>query len=333
MMNYDIFKEVVAEKIKDYLPENLRGMDIKACPTQKVNVELDAISLVNNEMGQNISPTIYINHMYDEYKRTGDLERCLSNAANLLAKGYADRPESIPNLRLEEAKDSIVFQLINTEQNKEMLADMPNRSFQDLSIIYRWVVNKRDDGIESTVINNTLAKTLGVSEEQLFKLAVENTKRIFPPVVKSMNDVIREMFMADGMPAELAEMMIGDMPEDRTMWVITNTNGINGAVSMLYENNLHELAEQLETDLYIMPSSLHEVIAVSVNMGDPNELAEMVTEINMEQVRLEDRLSNQVYHYDKDLRKLTLATDTPNKRIDGIVAEAQLVYDATEKAR
>ena len=45
------------------------------------------------------------------------------------------------------------------------------------------------------------------------------------------------------------------------------------------------------------------------------------------------RLSNQVYHYDKDLRKLTLATDTPNKRLDGIVAEPPLVYDAKEKSR
>ena len=40
----------------------------------------------------------------------------------------------------------------------------------------------------------------------------------------------------------------------------------------------------------------------------------------MQKVALEERLSNQVYHYDKDLRKLTLATDTPNKRLDGIVA-------------
>ena len=67
MMNYEIFKEIVAEKIKDYLPENLSGMDIKANSTQKVNVALDAITLVNNEEGQKISPTIYINHLYVTY--------------------------------------------------------------------------------------------------------------------------------------------------------------------------------------------------------------------------------------------------------------------------
>lgn len=77
---------------------------------------------------------------------------------------------------------------------------------------------------------------------------------------------------------------------------------------------------------------MHECIAVSVDMGDPYELAEMVNEINMSQVVLEERLSNQVYHYDKDARRLTLATDTPNRRLDGMVAEAQLIYD-TGKSR
>ena len=163
-----------------------------------------------------------------------------------------------------------------------------------------------------------------MSEEQLFKCAAENTRRLFPPVVRSMNDIMREMFARDGMPQEIADMMIAEIPPEQTMWVISNEKGINGAASMLYENELHELAESLESDLYILPSSVHEVIAVS---------AQMVVEVNMQEVSLDERLSNQVYHYDKDLRKLTLATDTPNKRLDGIVAEPPLVYDAKEKSR
>ena len=125
-------------------------------------------------------------------------------------------------------------------------------------------------------------------------------------------------------------MMIGEMPADKSMWVISNDRGENGAVSMLYEDKLHTLATEMESDLYILPSSVYEVIAVSTSMGDPNELAEMVAEINMDQVALEERLSNQVYHYDKDLRKLSLATDTPNRRLDGIVAEPPMVYEAKQ---
>ncbi len=203
-------------------------------------------------------------------------------------------------------------------------------TFQDLSIIYRWVVGVEQQGISSVVINNHVAESLGMGEEELFKAAAENTRRILPPVVQSMNEVMRDMFVADGMPKELADLMIGEQEPEMTMWVISNERKIEGAASMLYEDKLHSLAEKVGTDLYILPSSVHEVIAVSVEMGEPEELARMVAEINMDQVDLSERLSNQVYHYDKDLRKITLATDTPNKRLDGVVAEQGLVYEAKQ---
>lgn len=326
MMNYEIFKEVVAEKFMDYMPEQYQGMRLRVEPVNKVNKVLDGITLVGSGAGRSVSPTLYINHIYEHYLETENLQEVLQSAARRMDMAFKEMPE-VGDVNLEGAKDNIVFQVINTLQNEDMLRDMPHREFQDLSIIYRWVVKVDENGIQSSAIRNNLAEQLGMNEEQLFKCAVENTRRIFPPTVKSMNDVIREMFVSDGMPAEVADMMIGEMPEDKMMWVISNDRGINGAGSMLYEDNLHKLAMKLETDLYILPSSVHECIAVSTNVGDPYELAEMVSEINMGQVALEDRLSNQVYHYDKDARRLTLATDTPNKRLDGMVAEAQLIYD------
>ena len=326
MMNYEIFKEVVAEKFMEYMPEQYQGMRLRVEPINKVNKVLDGITLVGSGAGRSVSPTLYINHMYEHYLETENLQEVLQSAARKMDMAFKEMPE-VGDVNLESAKDNIVFQVINTLQNEDMLRDMPHREFQDLSIIYRWVVKVDENGIQSSAIRNNLAEQLGMNEEQLFKCAVENTRRIFPPTVKSMNDVIREMFISDGMPAEVADMMIGEMPEDKMMWVISNDRGINGAGSMLYEDNLHKLAMKLETDLYILPSSVHECIAVSTNVGDPYELAEMVSEINMGQVALEDRLSNQVYHYDKDARRLTLATDTPNKRLDGMVAEAQLIYD------
>ena len=330
MMEYEIFKGVVGEKFKEFLPEKYQDAQVEIRPVDKVNRTLDGLSIRGSEPGMNISPTIYVNHMYEDYVTTENLNATLERAAEGFMKAM-EQKESINVNELtnaECAKDKIVFQLINTEQNKEMLANMPHREFKDLSVIYRMVVKIDGEGIASTPIHHGLAETLGFTEEQLFKLAAENTKRLLPPVVKSMNDVMREIFMKDGMPPEIADMMLGEMPPEQQMYVISNNKGINGAVSMLYEDGLHDLAEKLGSDLYIMPSSIHEVIAVSTDMGNPNELAAMVAEINMDQVALDERLSNQVYHYDKDLRKVTLATDTPNKRLDGIVAEAPMVYEA-----
>ena len=326
MMNYEIFKEVVAEKFMDYLPEEYRGMQLQVHSVGKVNQTMDGLTMIGD--GVRISPTIYINNMYEDYLKSEDLQAVLVNAAATMDHAMKDAPDILPAVDMSKARDNIVFQLINTEQNKQMLTDMPNRPFQDLSIIYRWVIKVEAAGVQSTVIHNNLAKQLGFSEEELFKLAVDNTRRIFPPTVRNMNDVMREMFAKDGMPADVVDMMIGEIPPEQCMYVISNNRGLNGAISMLYEDQLHKLAEQLETDLYIMPSSVHEVLAVSTDMGDPESLAAMVAEVNMQEVSLDERLSNQVYHYDKDLRKLSLATDTPNKRLDGIVAEPKLIYDA-----
>lgn len=332
MMNYEIFKEVVAEKFKSYLPERYQNMELRVESVNKVNRVMDGITLIDHSAEKNISPTIYINNMYDHYLHTENLQKVLQDAAESMDKAFLEAPQA-GILDMDNARDNIVFQVVNTMQNEDMLRDMPHRDYQDLSIIYRWVVAVDERGIQSTVVRDNLAKQLGMTEADLFKCAVENTRRIFPPMVKSMNDVMRDMMMSDGMPAEIADMMLEEMPADRTMWIISNERGVNGAGSMLYEDVLHKLAMQLESDLYLLPSSVHECIAVSVDMGDPYELAEMVNEINMSQVSLEERLSNQVYHYDKDARRLTLATDTPNKRLDGMVAEANLIYMDAGKSR
>jgi hypothetical protein len=327
MMDYEVFKEVVKENLLDYMPEKYQDSEMRVDSVEKINRKMDGLSL-RLEGGGSISPTIYISDMYKEYLRTGDLLETMQNAAEAMDKAF--QQTVLPPLDLQAAKDNIIFQLVNTIQNEDMLQKMPHREFQDLSIIYRWVVSMDEKGFSSTMINNNLAKELGMGEEQLFKAAAENTRRILPPTVKSMNEVMREMFIADGMPPSMADLMIGEMEPEQTMWVISNECKISGAASMLYEDKLHKLAEKVGSDLYVMPSSVHEVIAVSVNMGEPEQLAQMVAEINMDQVELGERLSNQVYHYDKDLRKITLATDTPNKRLDGVVAEQGHIYEAKQ---
>lgn len=328
MMDYEIFKDVVKEKFLSYMPEKYQDMEVRISQVEKVNRKLDGLNLFTPDGERTVSPTIYINDIYDKYLQTEDLQITLQDAAEAIDRAFRAAPAQ--SLDMRTAKDNIIFQLVNTAQNEDMLKNKPHREFQDLSIIYRWVISVDERGISSTVISNNLAEELGMGEEQLFRAAAENTRRILPPVVKSMNEVIRDMMLADGMPPEMADIMMGQMPPEQTMWVITNERGIDGAASMLYEDKLHKLAERVESDLYILPSSVHEVIAVSVDMGEPEALAQMVAEINMDQVELGERLSNQVYHYDKDLRRITLATDTPNKRLDGIVAEQGLVYEAKQ---
>lgn len=320
MMNYESFKKEVGEKFLHFLPERYQDMDVEIHPVEKVNGVKDSLHLMGKGGGEKVSPAIYVEELYEQYRETGNLPEVLQKAAETMEQAFQRMPP-VPKLHEDSVKDNIVFQLVNTVQNEDMLRGMPHREFHDLSVIYRWVAGEDKHGIVSAAIQNPLAESLGMEEEQLYRAAMENTKRIFPPVVKPMEVFLQEVFDRDGMPDQMADAVTEEIPPERMMWIISNDRGLNGAGTMLYEECLQELAERVGNDLYILPSSVHEVIAVSAEWGEPEELAQLVVEVNMTQVELEERLSNQVYHYDKDLKKLSMATNTPNKRLDRIAVD------------
>lgn len=315
MMDYEMFKEIAREKIKDYLPPEYGNAAVDILGINKINGKRDALILRRPE--DRMTPNLYLDDFYKDYQQCGDLEMTLWNMAEGYA-GVAERSAQGLEVDMSKMRDRVIMMLVNTEQNKEMLADMPHREFQDLSVIYRYIVGQDEHGVASFKVTNAHMEMSGMTPEELFQCASENTKRMFPPKITSMDEVLLDMMREDGMPDDmadgLAELIDTDMEPKKNTWVIGNSSGINGAVSMLYDENLHKLAEKMGTDLYIMPSSVHEVIAVSVEMsgGNPERLAEMVQEVNMSSVELGDRLSNNVYHYDKDLRQLKLATQVPN---------------------
>lgn len=333
MMSYEIFKEAVMQELPTYLKGPCAGREVVSFQTQKVNETLDTLSIKPRDGMNEAVPSLYMNKLYEEYQKNPDLQGLLHDIADVMSAAMAKGAVCAKELDMDNARDRIVFQLVNTEQNKELLAGMPHREWQDLSIVYRLFVREDHEGVYSAMITNSMAETMRLTEEEMYRLAAVNTKRIFTPTVRSLEAVMAESLRRKGMPEAVVGVFLDMIPSENMAFVIGNDKGINGAISMLYEDNLHALAEKLGSDLYILPSSVHETIAV-VARGDAKELAEEVERINMETVDLGDRLSNQVYLYDKDLRMLSLATDTPSKRLDGMkAAEPVLIYEPKEQSR
>lgn len=330
MMSYELFKEVVKEKFIDYLPEKYQSGVLEIRNVNKINRVLDGIT-VRMKGDSNIAPNMYINNMYEDYQHSGNLDEVLSYAAEQYIKAAEDLEKNAPDLNIAELKDNVVMCLVNTEQNKELLAGIPSKKFQDLSVIYRWNIDKDMLGVYTTIVTNEIMNDAGLTEEELFRYASENTKRINPVRISALQEAILEMVVMKDMSPEIMEELTSITDPRETMWLISNETGINGAVSMLYESELHKLAEKVGTDLYILPSSTHEVIAASVEMAPIEFMSELVQKANHEACMLSERLSNNVYHYDKDLRKLTMATDVPNKRLDDTVNEPPLIYDTEIK--
>lgn len=296
MMSYEQFKEVVTHDFTNYVPEKYKDYALEIRPVNKTNEVKDSLTLRKAEE-QGAFPTIYINDMYDAYRQSRDFEATLQYFAEMMVKVLESPKVSAMKLDFDTAKDNIVFQLINTEQNKELLAEVPHRSFLDLSIVYRWLVTLPDDeqGMQSILIKNDTAERLGLTEEQLYNLAVRNTVQLLPP----------------------QQVLV--MPN---MYVVTNKYHIYGAETVLYEQVLYDLSRRVGGSLCVLPSSVHEWIVMPAMLieFDLDCMSEMVYKINMTQLDLDERLSNQVYFYNPEERQVKLVTDTANKRLDGKLA-------------
>ena len=77
---------------------------------------------------------------------------------------------------------------------------------------------------------------------------------------------------------------------------------------MFYQGILQEFAERMKENLYILPSSIHEVILLrESDAGDVRELSYMVKETNRAVVDPEEILSDSIYYYDRIRNKITIA--------------------------
>lgn len=309
MMNYESFKNEVEKTFKEYLPEHFQEMELEVIPVNKVNGIKDGLIMTGNfQEGKKVSPTLYINDMYEAYSKTEDFEKVMLTAAEDMVNGFDHIPKAM-EVAFENVKDTIIFQVVNTAWNEEMLQKIPHRKFLDLSIIYRLIISMDDECVMSTVVHNGLAQNIGMEEQELFECAVKNTCRVFPPSIVKMGEFMKKELVRSGMPHEEADMLYEAMPENDVLYVITNTKNLNGACAILYENDIHELATKLGTDLYILPSSIHECIALSVDAVELRDVVGMVETVNRTGVSADEQLSDHVYYYNKDTRIFTLANN------------------------
>ena len=306
-MDYKFFKKVVERRFNEFLPEKYRDMRIEIKKIPKINGTVDSIYLLDERKNLKATPTIYLSDMFEHYNAVKDFDVVIKSAVDKMIKGLNEANNC--EIDFNNSDEKIVFQFINFEQNKELLKNIPHRKYLDLAIIYRFVISIEEDGIKSFIINNSILDKLGYLEQDLYERAVVNTEKIFTPTIRSMNDAIRYILDNNNALDEMIEEFVSDRQTEKIMWIISNPLGINGAISMFYEDKLYNLANNINSDLYIMPSSIHEVIAVSSKFGNAADLAKLVREVNLQEVSLNERLSNQVYYYDRELRKVIIATD------------------------
>lgn len=129
-----------------------------------------------------------------------------------------------------------------------------------------------------------------VKEEEIFNRAFQNLKK--DAVV---NDMVKTLMMRTGFSMEQIQTMGLLIPIP--MIVVSNKTGHYGASTICDMEILDGLAKDYESNLLIIPSSIHECIVIPTNQLDMDveEVTEIVKAVNTTEVPEEEILSDHVY--------------------------------------
>ncbi len=262
------------------------------------NIELTGIMF--KKRGDRVAPTIYIEDLYHAYGRE---EKTLQEVVNEVRERYEKSDGVVRELNKFEAdfdcnRSQIVYRLISYERNQELLKSIPYIPFLDMAITFHMIVSSNNEYMQSLRITNELQEKWGISLEELYGIAKENTEKLLPAKIRDLCDFI----------AFYVNIPVEELTNDKKMdmIVITNITGMHGASVMLYQGLIEQIATYYNRDLYLIPSSIHEMIIVPEVSMEPNlqqTLQDMVHEINHDFVNEEEILSDRVYRYSKSEKK------------------------------
>ena len=294
-MDYESFAAYIAE----YLEMEYDDLNVEPVSILKNNdVTFRGLTLYRED--NNVAPTIYLDDFYTSYMNAEiDITTICEKVEEIYEKSREEAFFDTENLTdYENVRKRIICKLINYERNIEFLDTVPFKKVMDLAVIFQIVVSLKQQSVCGTInVSNDMLRVWDVSLDQLYENAVLNSVLMRPFIIRPIVEVLRDMLIQKGAdPADLKDAEEFECP----MEIASNTSNQNGAAVMLYPGLLEQYARACESDYYILPSSVHELIFIPKRYYDDYEdLIPLVKEVNETQVKREEFLSNSIYYYEK----------------------------------
>lgn len=304
-MTYEEFKFSIMDRLQAEIKD---PKTISIQPVTRNNgCRLDGLIIMEGE--RNIAPTIYLDPFFEEYQSGKSFSVLYEK---ILSVYRQNRPENDINIRFftdyENTKDRIAFKLIHRERNEELLGKIPFIPYLDLAIVFYCLIDfPNEPGSGTILIHNSHLDYWHISLQDLFEDAQKNTPRMLHQSLRDIHDVITELsdkLSSTGTIPKASFVREGNEP---SMYILSNTENLYGAGCLLYQGLLARYARQMDSDFYILPSSVHEVILIPASSDkDLPKMSEMVESVNTTALLPEEILSDHAYYYSREQDKILM---------------------------
>ena len=278
--DYEAFRDKMERAVTDYYGEDY---DVSIKRVTKLNgVILYGLNILKKNTG--ICPTIYLETFFEKYIDGIAFSTLFSEIVDIYEEYKKTEVLSVDFFSdYEKVKDKLSVKLINAKLNKELLEDVPHKRFSDLAIVCMVEMRTSREQVGSVLIHNNHICMWGVRENRLIEDALKNAMLIAAPRINKLSDVVLSMY--NNCKDESRKEMFKDgieklRHEPNNMFILSNTSQNCGASVIAYPNLLEGIGDSLDSDYYVLPSSIHEVIilpkAICAEEGNINHMIKPV---------------------------------------------------------
>lgn len=300
VLSYGEFVLYIRENVENRLEETGK-FDAVVTEIVKNNGVVFDILAIQCE-GENCAPVFYLKDLYSRYLQ-GESADLMADEMIRCWRQYETERKAFDYrwfFRLENVYERIVMKVVNYEENKAQLENCPHIRELDLALTFRVLMEKNADQIGTVLVNYDMMREWDTSEFDLFDLAVKNMQQFWHPTLEPIGDVLKELLKGADGEKDTESVCLLDYPEQwkLSMYVLSNDLRLNGATVLFYTDCLRQFAARMQKDIYILPSSIHEVLLVpEISEMSAWDLRQIVEQVNHQIVSEEEILSNHVYRY------------------------------------
>ena len=187
----------------------------------------------------------------------------------------------------ESVRKRFVLRAVNRRVRHTMLRSCPYQEKEDLALVCYIDLGVSEGREQAVRVLLSHLDIWGVSSKKLFEDALEQSPRCLPPLFQPIEKMIDPRLIGQDEPLDPQSML----------YVLTNERKTFGASALFYPGLMEEIYQQTGA-YYILPSSVHEFIIVRDQEAfSPEALAQIVRQVNEQELTPDQFLSDHVYYY------------------------------------
>lgn len=242
---------------------------------------------------------IFMEELYDRFLEGISLceliQDILMELERIKTNGFYEKTRRLADYAL--VKNDLFIRLLNYERNKNDLRYAVYRCIGDIAMVLYMKVGEENGCITSMKIRRDYVEKWGQDENYVFEEALKNTRVLAPPRVYRWEQLIFDEnyqgddFMSENAGSYLCKGAVGNC--------ISTLAKTNGAVAIFFPGVAEYISECLGHDLYLVFTSIHEVMVHNAENVRPEELEDVLRETIKEATPESDYLTSSIYYYSR----------------------------------